>query len=167
MRKILVAVVLLMLLAGGGAGAYFFYFSKSAEASVAAGDEVVEGHEKAQKGKHASKDGHGASSYEFVELDPLILPIVDKNGVTQVVSLVIVLEVPDATAAREAEALSPRLKDAYIQDMYGALNKHAALKGGVIQVDYIKKRLNKVSAEVLGEDKVNSVLLQVVQQRPI
>ena len=52
--------------------------------------------------------------------------------------------------------------------MYGVLNEHAALKGGVLQVHYLKKRLNTVSAEVMGDDDViNDVLLQVVQQRPI
>ena len=48
------------------------------------------------------------------------------------------------------------------------LNRHAALKGGVIQVGIIKKRLNKISDRVMGdEDVVQDVLLQVVQQRPI
>ena len=65
------------------------------------------------------------------------------------------------------EHLKPKIKDAFIQDMYGVLNRHAALKGGVIQVGVLKERLNKMSAKVLGEDKVYDVLLQVVQQRPI
>ena len=38
---------------------------------------------------------------------------------------------------------------------------------GIIQVGKLKKRLNKVSEKVLGEDVVHDVLLQVVQQRPI
>ncbi|MCP4932654.1 MAG: flagellar basal body-associated FliL family protein, partial [bacterium] len=53
------------------------------------------------------------------------------------------------------------------QDMYGVLNRHAALKGGVIQVSVIKARLNKISQEIMGEDVVYDVLLQVVQQKPI
>lgn len=161
---ILIALGVLLLLAGGGGGVYFYFF-QSAEASP--GAEVGENHEKNKAEKQAKGGGHGEQSYQFVELDPLILPIIDKDGVTQVISLVIVLDLPNVGAAAEAKALSPRLKDAYIQDMYGVLNKHAALKGGVIQVDYIKQRLNKVSAEVLGKENVNGVLLQVVQQRPI
>lgn len=124
-------------------------------------------------GKHAQKDDHGSGGhgdsahYEYVELDPLILPIIDEYGVNQVVSLVVSIEVADAAAAEKVKKLSPRLKDAYIQDMYGILNRHAALKGGVVQVDKLKKRLNKVSRDVMGEDVVHDVLLQVVQQRPI
>jgi flagellar FliL protein len=51
--------------------------------------------------------------------------------------------------------------------MYGILNAHAALKGGVLQVGEIKERLNKITTKVLGEDMVNEVLLQVVQQHAI
>ena len=51
--------------------------------------------------------------------------------------------------------------------MYGMLNKHAALQGGVIQVGMIKDRLTSISHRVMGEDMVNDVLLQVVQQRPL
>ena len=160
MRMIFIGLAALILLGGGGAGAYF-YFSQSAEAS--AGEEAdKKHHEKAKSDK-----GHEKGHFEFVELDPLVLPIVDNNGVSQVVSMVVALEVADAEIAKEVEKMTPRLKDAFIQDMYGVLNRHAALKGGVIQVSAIKKRLNKISAEVLGEDKVHDVLLQVVQQRPI
>jgi flagellar FliL protein len=132
---------------------------KPAEASLS---EDLDEHKDAKK-----EDAHDNPHYEFVELDPLILPIVDQNGISQTVSLVIILEVPDAEAKHKVEAIAPRLKDAFIQDMYGALNRHAALKGGVLQVGTLKSRLNKVSDEVAGEDTVHDVLLQVVQQRPI
>lgn len=163
MRMLLIAVAALLVLGGGAAGAYF-YFMQSAEAS--AGSEVGENHDEHKKTKHA-KDDHGDAHFEYVELDPLILPIVDNNGVSQTVSLVIALEVTDAKAKTEVEKYAPKLKDAYIEKMYGMLNRHAALKGGVIQISMIKKQLNKISTDVLGEDKVHGVLLQVVQQRPI
>ncbi len=164
MRMVLIATVALLMLGGGAAGAYF-YFSKPAEASAGeAAKEVAANHDKKDEKK---KSGHGSGDVEFVELDPLILPIIDNNGVTQTVSLVIALEVENKDKAAEVRKLTPRLKDAYIQDMYGILNKHAALKGGVVQVGAIKGRLAKITTEVLGEDMVHEVLLQVVQQRPI
>lgn len=164
MKMILIAAIALLVLGGGGAGAYF-YFLQPAEA--AAGAEVGELHEEE---KHAKKDDHGddhGGHGEFVEMDPLILPIVDNNGVSQIINVVIAIEVIDAKGVEKVEKMKPRLKDAYIQDMYGVLNKHAALKGGVLQVSFIKKRLNKISMKVLGEDVFSDVLLQVVQQRPI
>jgi flagellar FliL protein len=161
MRKVIIGLVALFLLGGGGAGAYFFFF-KPAEASGVEGE--IEDEEHAEKADHGG--GHGAGM-EFVELDPLVLPIVDNSGVSQVVSMVISIEVDGASAAEKVKTMSPRLKDAYIQDMYGVLNEHAALKGGVIQVNTIKKRLRKLTDKVLGEDVAQDVLLQVVQQRPI
>jgi flagellar FliL protein len=168
MRMVIIAVVALLMLGGGGAGAYF-YFSQPAEASAGdAAGEVAANHEKNKDAKKADKKGgHGAGAAEFVELDPLVLPIIDNRGVTQTVSLVIALEVESQEKADEVKKLTPRLKDAYIQDMYGILNKHAALKGGVVQVGAIKERLSKITADVLGEEMVDEVLLQVVQQRPI
>lgn len=161
MRMIIIAVVALALLGGGGVGAYF-YFTNSAEASGTEGDK-----DHAKTAENKEKDGHGGEM-EFVELDPLILPIVDNDGVNQVVSLVVSLEVEDASAADRVKKLTPRLTDAYIQELYGVLNKHAALKGGVVQVGMIKKRLNEISDKVMGDkDTIHDVLLQVVQQRPI
>lgn len=166
MRMIIIAVVALLVLGGGGAGAYF-YFMKPAEASagaVAAG-EVGKEHEEAKKGgKEAKEEG---PPHEFVELDPLLLPIMDNNGVNQVISLVVALEVEDAKTAEEVTKMTPKLKDAFIQEMYGRLNQYAALKGGAVQVSDIKKHLNEISAKVMGEGVVKDVLLQVVQQRPI
>ena len=161
MRKILMLLVVLLVLGGGGGGAYWYFFIQNAEASVG-----EEGHEEA-KSDHKEDDGHKGGHYEYVELDPLILPIVDNSGVNQVVSLVIAIEVEDQLKKDKVKAMSPKLKDAYIQDLYGMLNKHAALKGGIVQVAKIKERLNEVTNKVLGDDVSNDVLLQVVQQRPI
>ncbi len=158
MRMVLIALGAIVALGGGGAGAYF-YFMKPAEASLT--EELDD---------HKNEEEHGenhALHYEYLELDPLILPIVDANGVSQTVSLVVALEMKNASAKSRAQSVIPKLTDAYIQDMYGVLNKHAALKGGVVQVNMLKRRLNKVSARVLGEGNVQDVLLQVVQQRPI
>jgi flagellar FliL protein len=167
MKKILMAVVAFVLLGGGGGGAYFYFMGSPAEAAA------VEG----EAGKHAEADDHAAESgdghseeghgFEYVELDPLILPIIDEYGVSQTVSLVVSLEVKDAATAEKILKMQPKLKDAYLQDMYGLLNKHAALKDGVVQIGKLKERLNKVSTKVMGENVINDVLLQVVQQRPI
>lgn len=160
----MLALAALVLLGGGGAGAYF-YFMKPAEAASGAAGEHAES-EKAKEKAHAKKGGHGAAS-AFVQLDPLILPVVDRNGVSQVVSLVVVIETTDEATKTEIEHLSPRLKDAFIQDMYGVLSHETIMSGGVIQVAPLKDRLYKISNHVLGDGKATQVLLQVVQQRPI
>lgn len=166
MRKIIIAVVALLLLGGGGAGAYF-YFMKPAEASPGEVEKGAEEHGK-QAGKEDKKGGgHGeGGEAKFVKLDPLILPIINNEGLTQVVSLVIAIEVADEESKKTVEQLVPRLNDAFIQDLYGVLSDKSAVKAGILQVGYIKDRLNKITVRVLGEDMGTDVLLQVVQQRP-
>jgi len=80
---------------------------------------------------------------------------------------VVSLEVTDAATAEEVKRLTPRLQDAFIQDMYGALSRKNSMEKGVLQVAPLKARLNRVTTKVLGEGKVKDVLLQVVQQRRI
>ncbi|MCB1680662.1 MAG: flagellar basal body-associated FliL family protein [Rhodospirillales bacterium] len=161
MRKLLMIIIVLLVLGGGGGGAYYYFVVMKNTENTEAGEE--QGQKEAGKQEHGEEQGHS----EFVELDPLILPIVDNSGVSQVVSLVVAIEVPDQSSKDKVKAMSPKLKDAYIQDMYGMLNQQAALKGGVVQVAMIKERLNKITADVMGKDVVGDVLLQVVQQRPI
>jgi hypothetical protein len=51
--------------------------------------------------------------------------------------------------------------------MYGALSSNTAMtNNGVVEVNIVKERLNKITAKVLGEKGgVKDVLLQAVQQR--
>lgn len=161
MKPVLLALVALILLGGGGAGAYF-YFKQPAVAATSATDE----HAEAGKAKdHGKKGGHAVPS-SFVQLDPLILPIINREGVSQVISLVVVIET-DEIGKAEVEHLSPRLKDAFIQDMYGVLSSDTVMRNGVIQVAPVKDRLYKISNHVLGDGVAKDVLLQVVQQRPM
>lgn len=150
MKRLMCVALSIALMAGIGFGAIKL-LNKPAEAA-----------EKETK----TAEGEGPI-VEFVEMKPLVLPIVDQNGVSQVVSLVVSLEAATPEVKAEIEKYQPRLLDAFIQDMYGALSRQAAMEGGMVRVGYIKSRLNRVTAEVLGKDKVKDVLLQVVQQRPV
>lgn len=164
MKLLLIAIGALVILGGGAAGAYF-YFAQPAEASAGQAAEAEAAAEK------AAKDAHGeaaAPAVQFVQLDAMIFPIINEQGVSQVVSLVVAIEVSDDAQAKQVTLLAPRLKDAYIQDMYGVLSyKAATSEGGVIEAVKLKKRLNAVTEKVLGHGAFNEVLLQVVNQRRI
>ena len=161
MKLLMIAFVALAILGGGAAGAYF-YFAQPANASVG----QAPAHTEAKEVKKDHGGDHGKKK-SFVELDPLILPIVDETGVSQVVSIVVVIEAAGTEEAQSITNLQPKLKDAYIQQLYGVLNKKSALKDGVVQVGMIKSRLSDITHVVLGEGMANDVLLQVVQQRPM
>ncbi|MFA7275713.1 MAG: flagellar basal body-associated FliL family protein [Pseudobdellovibrionaceae bacterium] len=115
---------------------------------------------------YAEEGGSEAPKVTYVKLDPLTLPVIDKSGIVQIINVSVTLEVADDLVAKEVEMVTPRLKDAYIQEMYGTLSRKGALTAeGVLQVNAIKERLSKVTMRVLGADKVKDVLLQSVNQR--
>lgn len=156
MKLVIIGVVALLVLGGSAAGAYY-YFGHPAEAALVEGAIP-------EAPAHEEKSAENAI---FVQLDPLTLPILDESGANQIVSLVVMLEVSSEENADKVKKLTPRLKDAFIQDMYGVLNRKASTNDGVLQVGTIKKRLNDISDRVMGEDVVDDVLLQVVEQRPL
>lgn len=158
MKNILWIAIFTVLLAGSGAGAYY-YFQQPAQAAIDASD--TDG----APGKKA--EARDPVNYEYVMMDPLVLPVVDEYGVSQVISMVVVIEVADSKTADKVQAMSPRLKDAYLQYLYGALSRRTVLEEGVLRVDIMKDLLNRVTAKVLGDDVANDVLLQTVQQRPL
>ena len=112
----------------------------------------------------AADDKKGEPGVHFVELSPLILPVINDRGVTQMVSLVVALEVDSQEKADKVTQYSPRLTDAYLSDLYGTLSRKA-VETGVIPIEFVKKRLNMASTKVLGEAVVADVLVQVLQSR--
>lgn len=147
-KKLIIAAIALLLFGSAGFMALAF-INNPAEAS------------------EAKEEGEGPPAPTFVEMKPLVLPVLDKEGVSQIVSIVVSLETDTPEKAKEVEALKPRLTDAYIQGMYGVLSSKEVMADGILQVEYIKGRLNKITSKVLGENKVKDVLLQVVQQRNV
>lgn len=115
----------------------------------------------------AEDPGAPKPEFEYMELKPLILPIITDRGLTQQVSLLVSLELPYGKL-QEVEPFSPRLADAYLQDLYGHLGSGGALiQGTVLDVPAIKQRLASVTVRIIGEERFHDVLLQVVQQRPM
>jgi flagellar FliL protein len=147
------------ILSATGAGTYVYFGSGKAAAAEGAGH----GSNHSLKGNKRKSD----DSFEFVEISPLMFPVIDKNGSHQMISLVVAVEVRDQHSAEMVTRLTPRLNDAYIQNLYGYLNNYVTMNGGPIHIGELKKRLRGVTADVIGKDSFNDVLLQVVQQRPI
>lgn len=103
--------------------------------------------------------------FEYLELQPLNLPIITESGLSQTVSLVVALELPYGKM-EEVKRIEPRLADAYLQDLYGTLGAgHGMMKGNVVDIQAVKQRLTEITHRIAGEELVTGVLLQVLQQR--
>lgn len=118
---------------------------------------------------HAAGGGKKETAgVQYMELDPLLLPVIDDTGITQQVSLIVKLEVADAEKAAKIESMKPKIVDAFVADLYGSFsNKNAMLANGILRLDRIKTRLKSTAAKVAGDDTVSDVLLQVVQQHKV
>lgn len=125
---------------------------------------AVASEEAAPAGEGAEKVDAGPS---FVKMDPLVVPVVDGEGVSQIISLAITLEVMTPADIAKIELLKPRVKDAMIQNMYGLMSHREALDHGVLQVGYVKKRIITAIEKVVGAGVLKDVLLQMVQQNPV
>ena len=163
MKLPLVIIIVLIAFCAGGAGAYFFFDQPAVASTGDAASEKIE-----EKKKKEDEEGTEAkASNVYYKLDPLILPVINRHGLSQTISLVVAIEVKNDRARDFIKSNAPRLTDAYLQDMYGVLNKHAALNKGVIHLAFLKKILRHVTTKVVGEDKYIDVLIQVIQQRPV
>lgn len=122
----------------------------------------------AQAAGGAEKEGP-APDFEYYQVPPVNLPIITERGLTQQVSLAISIEVPYGKKT-EAALYGPKLVDAYIRDLFGALGSgQVMVKGGAVDVESLKTRLTAVTQKVFGKDKelCRELLLQAVQQHSI
>ncbi|MCB1537499.1 MAG: flagellar basal body-associated FliL family protein, partial [Alphaproteobacteria bacterium] len=127
MKKILLPLLALLLLAGGGAGAYF-YMGKSEAATTA---------DAAKEAKKAEGEA-GKDESVYVQMAPIVLPIIDRNGISQTISMVVSLQVEGKAEADTVKEKLPRLADAFLSDMYGTLSTKAMMQSGVIKVSELK-----------------------------
>ncbi len=110
-----------------------------------------------------------APEFEYYQVPPLYLPVITEKGLTQQVSLVVSLELPFGKKD-EISAYGPRLVDAYIREMFGALaSGQVMVKGNVLDIEGVRNRIATVTEKVLGKsnEHVKAVLLQAVQQHQI
>ncbi len=103
----------------------------------------------------------------FVYLKPVMLPVMAPNGIVdQFISITVTLEFDDAATADKERALVPRIVDAYLQDLYGAVDDHKVMKGGVLDPMALKAELEASNSRVLGGIPCK-VLLQNIGQRQL
>jgi len=94
------------------------------------------------KEEAAAEDGKPIIAY--VAMDPIILPIIDRDGISQTISIVISLQVEGEAMAEEVESNLPRLADAYLSDMYQAPCSKESIHGGWGHQDFHAQKPSEV-----------------------
>jgi flagellar basal body-associated protein FliL len=107
----------------------------------------------------------GEGDTYFIKLDPMILPVMNTDGVSEVVSIIVALEVKDQKNVESVNGMLPKLGDAYMRTLYGRLDGTVYRNGQFLDVGRLKTKLTSVTNTVLGLGKVDNVLIQGVNQR--
>jgi flagellar protein FliL len=147
MKLIIIIAVVVVLLLGGGGAAYFFRGELFG-------------------GKHAAEKPPIAKSANaiFVDLESLAVAVIRNQRIEKQVVLQVSLEVPDEPARVKVSQALPRIKDAFIRDLYDYFALQAPGHEG-INVEAIKKRLKRTADAVMGKDMIRAVLIQGAVER--
>jgi flagellar protein FliL len=151
--KILVLLLVALIFGGGGFGAGWFLFANKGEVH----EEKVE----------EPPPPPPAGPPVFVNVGPLTVPVLGAERIDQFVTLMVALELTDMATAENVRAQAPRLTDAFLTTIYGAIASGKVMSGGVLDVAQVKSKLGDASTKVLGKGMVRDVLIQVVNQRPM
>lgn len=100
----------------------------------------------------------------YVHIAPMVLPVISDEGVEQLVTLVIDLEVKDFNVADTVHSQMPRVRDALMRALYGGLGKGTLRNGKLVDVAKVKAKIQKAVTDVIG-DGLRDVLIQGVAQR--
>ena len=119
----------------------------------------------ASAAEESSAAASGSTDPIYVDLAPMVLPVIDGDRIQQVLQFTITLQVADQKSADHIRSIGPRLTDAYIQDLYGALDRHRVLDGKIVDVERLRDELTKVSTGILGENAFQVILIQRISQR--
>lgn len=150
MKKIILLVLALLVLVGAGVGGYLMFGPKPGQ----------EGEQNEPK----RKERRGPPI--FASIGPMIVPILGAKSVEQNIMITVSLEVDDDAAREQVRQQSPRLVDAYVQTLYGGIDKGVVIDGQVLNIPALKSKLQEATDKVLGPGVVHDVLIQSVSQRP-
>ena len=165
MRKFFIALCMLL--------AATFYVAEPAYAS--GGGAPKKEKPKAEGGEHGGKKkgkekssidiSDGPANSYYLKLDPMIMPVLGKDNVQEVVSMIVALQISEQKNIAEISHLIPKIKDAYMSALYGNLNKAAYRNGQFLDINKLKNKLILVTEGFADKKVIQDVLIQGVSQR--
>ncbi|HEV7370932.1 hypothetical protein [Arenibaculum sp.] len=161
--RILLLLFGALFMAGAGFGAGWYVFVE-----LGYGQAAEEGAEEDREAGQAQAPPPPSTGVPlFVNIGPLTVPVLASDRIDQFVTLLVAVEVGDAATAERVRAQGPRLTDAYLTSLYGAVASGTMIQAGLLDLAQVKERLNAASRRVLGQEAFRDVLVQVVTQRPM
>ncbi|HAX91183.1 MAG TPA: hypothetical protein DCY07_03110 [Rhodospirillaceae bacterium] len=133
------------------------------------GGEAKKGGEesKAPKKKEAAviTGGMNANDPVYFHLPALTMPIIDRNGAQQIVSMIIDVRVPDRPTAEKMQSTMPKLRDTIFQVVYAGLSDGSLRQNNALDLPLIKDLVTKSINGLYKQDFAQDVLIQNIAQR--
>jgi flagellar FliL protein len=105
----------------------------------------------------------GAPSY--VRLDPIFVPVIEGSQVTHEIGVRLMLQLAENQDKGDVEGKRKPLYDALFRDLYGYFQDRVTTNGRIDQ-PYLKVRLLKTTARIVGPNLVKEVLIEQLFERP-
>ena len=151
MKLVIIIVSVVLLLAGGGA-AFFFLHGQDSEAP--------ESQQTAETGEQPKVSADPV----YMDVKNLVIPIIRNREIQKYVLFRITLEMHDENTKDQVRLVFPRLKDAFIKDLFDYYAYRTPGAGG-INVNAVRRRLKRASDRTVGKGKVKNVLIQGAFER--
>ena len=153
MKRLVILIVIVLLLAGGGGAAWWFLLREApAEATAAAEGEPV-------------PEAKGAVRKRYIELEPMILPIIREGQVTLHLTIVLAVELVTPMPEAEVARMQRPLRDAIFSELHAVYAlRHIQEKG--FDHPLVRELLTRASERILGPGSVKGLLVRNIQARP-
>src|SRR5258708_23825083 len=102
------------------------------------------------------KGPHVEGVPDFVDIQPIILPVIERDAVTRQVGIVVTLELVDGPHADAVEPKLRQLTDAFIRELHTIYGWRSA-SDRVVDEPLIKRRLQTIADGVLGLGVVHAI----------
>ena len=103
---------------------------------------------------------------DFVDLEPIVLPVIERNRVTRQIGLMLTLELFDGQPAKSIdEDKRLRLMDAFVRELY-LIYSARSTADRVVDEGIIKQRLLRTAETVLGKGVVHAILVRRLVEQP-
>jgi hypothetical protein len=104
----------------------------------------------------------------YLKIDPpLIVPVITDNGPSQIVTLLISLQIKDLGMVDDLRPRFPVFRHNMIEGLYAGFGRGSLLNGQMVDVDKVKARIAAAAERTWGANKIQDVLIQGVAQRKL
>ncbi|MHA1600075.1 MAG: hypothetical protein ACTSW2_04550 [Alphaproteobacteria bacterium] len=149
MKRLVILLVIVLLVAGGGGAAWWFLLREAPVDAAAEAEATPE------------TESEDAARKRFVELEPMVLPIIREGQVTLHLTIVLVVELTTPIPKVEIAQKQRPLRDAIITELHSVYALRYIQEKG-FDHPIVRERLMRASERVLGLGTVKALLVRKI-----